>query len=806
MQGSTMQVSSEPSGAAPGELNRNDEGVVSRSMLGWTFTLCAAVAVFFVVFILLQTWPTSQNMRTADHRYAAMTLLKGDGFQTTRNNEPYAKSPPMYPLLLAPLRLLDVEWWTAVCLINAFALAAGVFAVHGLSRLLGLRTSRYLVLAYAVFGPAWYLVREARPDVIFLSSGLIAVWLAAVYWRSRSAWVLLGLAGACSVAVLSRYMALFALLPVVGLVVLFAAHGSLLRKALHVALFLVIAVTPIGMWLERNEELTGYYSGMDRFRERRPADEALTTFESNLTFLGKSLAIDTLAPRDFGELNVLDGDQPVEYSRVSYGVAGGLAALGVLYVFVRRRRVAAAAKDWAARSPSAPATLVIVLGYFFAYQIAILTLWTKGNNDPIDCRFLAPSMFFLLPTAAVGLALLWRASTSVFVRGGIAAAVLAFCALHALKVYFTWERITIAESSPWVEDLDQFVKAIGTTRLESRIIENRTLKGREPRISDKKREKLADKGKILDPSDRKLERAEELADKLGDDPVDVRSVPGPTEEEAVSNTDEAIADADGTKDRGKHKAEERAARIARLQAQRAADRQAKSAQRTRRDDAPDRDEGAPSDDVGSSVEALTEAPSVPADETEPTAPVSPPNSTPSMPTRGVMEPVNPETVLEYIAFGTDPAWEPFVPNNRSESFQLGYYLEEDHSRIGAKLIVTVLTKDRDASPQATINRWLTAFERDESAPAPKAEVIDADRRLTVTLIETVGTYSAPNWPEAKPDYMLIGAVIEHPEQTYHFRALGRRDVVEPQREAIRAFLVSVKALSPEGGALAKDPE
>ncbi|MBZ0172928.1 MAG: hypothetical protein K8E66_11145, partial [Phycisphaerales bacterium] len=137
-------------------------------MLGWTFTLCAAVAVFFVVFILLQTWPTSQNMRTADHRYAAMTLLEGKGCQTTRNNEPYAKSPPMYPLLLAPLRLLDVEWWTAVCLINAFALAAGVFAVHGLSRLLGLRTSRYLVLAYAVFGPAWYLVREARPDVIFL--------------------------------------------------------------------------------------------------------------------------------------------------------------------------------------------------------------------------------------------------------------------------------------------------------------------------------------------------------------------------------------------------------------------------------------------------------------------------------------------------------------------------------------------------------------------------------------------------------------------------------------------------------------
>lgn len=627
-----MQGSSDPSGAAPGELNGNDEGLVSRSMLGWAFTLCAAVAVFFVVFILLQTWPTSQNMRTADHRYAAMTLLEGKGLQTTRNNEPYAKSPPMYPLLLAPLRLLNTEWWTAVCLINAFALAAGVFAVHGLSRLLGLRTSRYLVLAYAVFGPTWYLVREAHPDVIFLSSGLIAVWLAAVYWRSRSAWVLLGLAGACSAAALSRYMALFALFPVIGLVVLFASHGSFLRKALHVALFLVIAVAPIGMWLQRNEELTGFYSGMDRFRERRPADESLTTFENNLTFLGRSLVIDTLAPRDFGELNVLKAAQPVEYGGVSFRIAGGLAVLGVLYVLVGRRRVTAAAKDWAARSPSAPATLVIVLGYFLAYQIAILALWTKGNNDPIDCRFLAPSMFFILPTAAVGLALLWRASTSVFVRGGIAAAVLAFCAMHALKVYFTWERITIAESSPWVEDLDQFVKAIGTTRLESRILENRTQKGRDPRISDKKREKLADKGKSLDPSVRKLERAEELANNLGDDQVDVRSVPGPTEDEAVSDTDEAIADADGTKDRSKHnKAEERAERIARLQAQRAADRQAKSAQRTRRDDAPDHDEGAPSEDIGASVEALAEAPSVPADETEPTAPVSTPDSTPSMP-------------------------------------------------------------------------------------------------------------------------------------------------------------------------------
>lgn len=121
--------------------------------------------------------------------------------------------------------------------------------------------------------------------------------------------------------------------------------------------------------------------------------------------------------------------------------------------------------------------------------------------------------------------------------------------------------------------------------------------------------------------------------------------------------------------------------------------------------------------------------------------------------------------------------------------------------------MTVSTKNRDTSPQATIDRWLTAFEREASAPAPKAEVIDVDRRLTVTVIESVGTYSAPNWPKAEPDYMLIGAVIEHPEQTYHFRALGRRDVVEPQREAIRAFLVSIKALSPEeGGTLARDPE
>lgn len=802
MQGSTTGVSSARSGAAPGGLSGNDEGVVSRSRLGWAFALCGAVAVFFVVFILLQTWPTSQNMRTADHRYAAMTLLEGEGFQTTRTNEPYVKSAPMYPLLLAPLRLLNVEWWTAVCLINAFALAAGVFAVHGLSRLLGLRTSRYLVLTYAVFGPAWYLVREARPDVVFLSSGLIAIWLAAAYWRSRSAWVLLGLAGACSVAALSRYMALFALFPVVGLVVLFAAHGSISRKALHVLTFLAIAVSPIGAWLERNEDLTGYYSGMDRFRERRPADEALTTFENNVAFLGRSLAIDTLAPRDFGELNVLNADQDVEYIRVSYGVAGGLAALGGLYVLVRRRRVLAAAKDWAARSPSAPATLVIVLGYFFVYQIAILTLWTRGNNDPIDCRFLAPSTFFFIPAAAVGLALLWRASASIVVRGGIAGAVLAFCALHALKVYSTWERITVAESSPWVEDLDQFVKAIGTTRLESRILENKAQKGREPRISDKKREKLADKGKVLDPSNRKLERAEELADKLEDDPVDAGTVPDPAE-------DEGIAEADEAKDRGKHKAEERARRIAQLQAQRAADRQTKSAQRTRREDSPDRNGRPASDDTDSSVEALTDVPSVPAGETEPAAPESTPDSTPATPlpaASGALDPVNSAAALEYIAFGVAPAWEPFVPNSRSDSFQLGYYLEEDHSRTGAKLIVTVSTKDRGASPQATIDRWLTAFQRDESASAPEAKVIDADRRLTVTLIEVVGTYAAPNWPKAEPDYMLIGAVIEHPEQTYHLRATGRRDVVGPQREAIRAFLMSVESLSPDGGTLAEDPK
>ena len=46
--------------------------------------------------------------------------------------------------------------------------------------------------------------------------------------------------------------------------------------------------------------------------------------------------------------------------------------------------------------------------------------------------------------------------------------------------------------------------------------------------------------------------------------------------------------------------------------------------------------------------------------------------------------------------------------------------------------------------------------------------------------------------EARPNYMLLGAVAEGPDANWFFRAIGPRDTLERQREAFERLVSSIK--------------
>jgi hypothetical protein len=100
------------------------------------------------------------------------------------------------------------------------------------------------------------------------------------------------------------------------------------------------------------------------------------------------------------------------------------------------------------------------------------------------------------------------------------------------------------------------------------------------------------------------------------------------------------------------------------------------------------------------------------------------------------------------------------------------------------------------STEANIQRWIGQF--------PDAKPSDAKRTqrtvsgMNQTIVEVEGTYAggmpgaAPSAGTAKPQYKLIGAVVETPAGPYFFKLTGPRKTVDAARGSFLTMLDSVK--------------
>ncbi len=723
----------------------------ARACLPWLLLTLAVALVFFGAYHALLTWPVEQNMRTADHRVAAVSFLEGKGFQTGRG-EPYAKGPPIYPLLLAGLHRLDVEWWASVCLINAGAFALGLIPVFSLGRSLGLRRPWMLLAAYLCCAPLWYLVREARPDVIYAVAAIAITAAAAGYLRTRSLTSLVTLSVLCTVAAFSRYMALFVTVPLAGLVVALAPGQRPAVRVRRVLVFLIIGCMPIGGWLVRTKNETGYWSGMDRHRDRRPLDESLTTFDANVTFLAKTLAIDAFAPVDFAEMNTLVGDQPVEYDTPLKAVLLAFAGAGLLLTVFRARGLATSLKDVLSQDSGVYSASLVLAVHFVWYQAAILLLWTYGNNDPIDTRFVAPSFFLGVLLAAVPVAVFWRASKAPgkFIVGAF---VLSFCSAQATKTVANWKVVDENQASPWVEDMDQFIEAMSRTDVEDRVLERLQERGRDE-IPERLIDKLEAKGKDLDPDEDKMERVRELADLLDEE----WSPPEDDTEGSTGNDAHAVG----------------------------ADPKASARDGNRRDR--NRREPRPDDDAADPQKERDKTKDRPVRKTRDASDqAAPSGSAPSAP-----EP----PAMEHIRFTDVPNWPVFQAGNMGPNYRLGYVLGTDAGgRAQAKLTVNHAPGKRGANDDFPSKWSELLIPAGEAETAPTLETSELDvPGLTVKLMEASGDFRAEGKGATVRNHTLIGAVIIHPDATHQVRAFGPAAVMAAQREEILRFIRSVRPL------------
>ena len=296
--------------------------------------------------------------------------------------------PPLYPSLLWCGARLGLHAQTTNALLFLVTLGALVPAARLAAPAIhpGLPVTLYALCAFNYWN-LQQVVSETLP--VPLAIGVLLFSLrsrvadlsgASSYRRDLAALTALA-AAAC----LSRYFAIFWLLPVAAWA---AASPQKAHPLLRTGSVLAIAAAPVGVWIIQARVATGFLTGMDRFAPRKSHDH--TTLPTNLEMTARTSLMDwfgTSGPASHAALRQVWEPSTLDIWLFSLGLAMMLAC-GVAAWHASRTGPRAEPGERAAG---------FLLSYFsFGYIGWVLVLWTAGNNDPINSRFLHVSYVFLL--------------------------------------------------------------------------------------------------------------------------------------------------------------------------------------------------------------------------------------------------------------------------------------------------------------------------------------------------------------------------------------------------------------------------
>jgi hypothetical protein len=312
--------------------------------------------------------------------------------------------PPLYPALLwagarvgfPPLRVNEVLFLATLALVALYVRRA-LPGVHPI----------WPVLLLAVADANYANLHQPVAETLFVAL-LLALTLGLLRDAQTGDGVSLGLLAAALAGLgLTRYFALFFPAPVVGLNLLLLTPRRLPARLARTALVLTLGLAPLAGWMALARARTGYVMGEDRQAVRHLPEvvshwRQFQGFSAHLGLTGKTLAIDALSPTHHAGLAVVTrpyGFGPIEIAGLALAGAAGLGLLRAL----ARARVRELVSLSKLRTGG-----VLITELVIAFYAATLLLWTLGNNDPINTRFLYPSYALLVLAGFHGFALVTR--------------------------------------------------------------------------------------------------------------------------------------------------------------------------------------------------------------------------------------------------------------------------------------------------------------------------------------------------------------------------------------------------------------
>lgn len=191
----------------------------------------------------------------------ARNLLEGEGFRILYG-DPYVTSPPLFPLVIAAVGMVGIDVVTAAAYVNAVA-----FGLTVLTTTMWLRSrieSRLLVLWGGCACVLSVLMAEsaaaAMTDTLFILFVVLSLVAIDRFSETRE-WSTLVLAAVwTALACWTRYIGV-AVLVAAWLVLLTLREMSFKQKSRYIAIYSVISIAPVGLWLLRNYLAIGSVAG-----------------------------------------------------------------------------------------------------------------------------------------------------------------------------------------------------------------------------------------------------------------------------------------------------------------------------------------------------------------------------------------------------------------------------------------------------------------------------------------------------------------------------------------------------------------
>jgi len=307
-----------------------------------------------------------------------LQFINNDTFRSALRTYPKAW-PPLYPSILYILIHIGISSEVINFLFFGLVLA---FIIALFKNYLKNIPWIYPALLYGVSAFNFYNMRQYVSETMFIALSFSVFFSLLGYMKKPGLKHLAILIVASALSCLTRYFALFWILPVAIFVIVKVNHPDLKKVCRHAAGFLFFSLIPIAIWMFSAYQQTGYFSGMDRFGLRYlPGGQfcayGSTHLGTNIFLITKTIFIDFFSIDKIADHSTVMRHYPLKIIELFIGLL-------VFYIFIRN--IYSLIKKWRVKAD----TIYLIPVFALAYLFAIMLVWGISNNDPLYSRFLYP--------------------------------------------------------------------------------------------------------------------------------------------------------------------------------------------------------------------------------------------------------------------------------------------------------------------------------------------------------------------------------------------------------------------------------